>query len=218
MEQTIAAIKHLSSYWKILPELSSLALMDLHEKALLYAVANSLPPNSVMVEIGTFIGASASILSVANPQSVVYTVDSYGTLLDNDKHAIGIQEKLFGTGNKRSLENVKNLLKDYTNIIPIDAISPHGLPMQLSMLSPDLYFEDGSHSNPEFKNNVDFWLPKINKGGFAIFHDHRPWLSPDNPLNFPDIDARLKLLFEDSAWEFIAKANSLSVFKKIHGN
>ena len=53
------------------------SLMTLVEKFLLEKISKQLPANSIVVEIGTYLGGSASILACANPNISVHSYDLY---------------------------------------------------------------------------------------------------------------------------------------------
>jgi hypothetical protein len=81
--------------------------------------------------------------------------------------------------------------------------SPKGL-HELN-LECDLVFLDAAHTNPSDRENIDFWLPKVKKGGVFAGHDYSTqW--PDVMENVNYIKERLGvaevLTVGSSIWYF----------------
>lgn len=133
--------------------------MTRFERLLLYKLALSLKENSIIVEIGSYIGASSSFLASAAKQKkhTVHCIDTW----KNE----GMSEGDRDTFN----EFCKNIepLKDYIHIL-------RGSSVDIAKTfneKIDLLFIDGDHSYEAVKADVEYWLPKIKNHGIVIFHD-----------------------------------------------
>jgi len=133
--------------------------LTLSDKLLLYKLARGLKRDSVIVEVGSYLGASSTFLAIAAEEedSIVYCVDTWSNdamseskcdtyssfVLNTDKFA-GTIHPLRG----RSIEIAEQFSK------PID-----------------LLFIDGDHSYSGCSSDVKAWLPKLKDGGVVVFHD-----------------------------------------------
>lgn len=159
------------------------ALLSNEDKILLHCVAKSLPENSVVVEVGTFLGVSSAIMANSNQNIEINTFDTY----DNDiySHKQLLLFKKFLGRIKRDYENVKAKHVQFSNINFNKSHSPEDC---LTWNKPvDLYFEDGLHVNPYLANNINFWPKFIKPGGLLIFHDYRPNFPKHHWLYFKDV-------------------------------
>lgn len=143
--------------------------------------------DSVIVELGSLHGKSSSIISKAAPLAKLFCIDPWW---GHDSSVKDITEEVArsrgwpvpGTRNTVSffLENVK----DCTNITPVKANSPTGI--EDLQLDVDLVFLDAAHTNPSDRTNIDFWLPKVKKGGIFAGHDYSD--------SWPDVKANVAYL------------------------
>ena len=190
-------------------------LMNYDEKFLLIQLSRSLAPNSVIVEVGSYLGSSAAIMSKANPEVDIHCFDPFE---DSDSRQVDGWRNTFlaqalGPNTPRTLEGVQTLLQDYPRIQLHQGYSPWDF---LDWNTPvDLYFEDGMHQNPEFAANIDFWSSKIKVGGLMAIHDHRYWLEPGVPLHYQDIIDRVAELGTDPNWHYVGQIYSTVVFEKL---
>ena len=60
-----------------LPPRARLGLMNPYDRLVLHHVAQSLPNNATILEVGSFLGASAVIMSHACPTAQVYSIDQF---------------------------------------------------------------------------------------------------------------------------------------------
>ena len=176
-------------------DLSQFAFMDRLEKELLAELSSSLPENAVIVEVGTFMGGSASILANANPSATVTCYDLY----EDDPHKryrAEPQYKLFDqmlgmTDAPRTFENVKKLMSGIPNVVLNKCKSPDGITWDKPI---DLYFEDGIHMNPRLNMNIEFWRQHIKIGGYLVLHDYRPHFPADHYWRWPDVETEFARL------------------------
>jgi len=190
-------------------------LMNYDEKFLLIQLSRSLAPNSVIVEVGSYLGSSAAIMSLANPEVDIHCFDPFE---DSDPRQVDGWQNTFlaqalGPDTPRTLEGVQALLKDFPRIHLHQGYSPWDF---LDWTTPvDLYFEDGMHQDPEFAANIDFWSSKIKVGGLMAIHDHRYWLEPGVPLHYWDIINRVSELRTQANWRYVGQIYSTAVFEKL---
>ena len=130
----------------------------------LWKLASCIPPESVLVEIGTGAGRTTAILAdaVAGKGSIVYTVDNYSCV-----------EKYGEYGWDAEVAK-KNLLKldlhGHTRFL----IGESAEVAKAFVLEIDFLFIDGPHSYKGVCIDMDSWCPKVRKGGIISGHDFNP--------------------------------------------
>jgi hypothetical protein len=132
------------------------------ERIILYKKVIQLKRQSVMVEIGSYLGASSFFLAAgasdSNTNSLVFCVDTWM----ND----GMSEGKRDTWNEFHI-NTSNFSKF---IVPCRGSSAEIA--QTFNRDIDLLFIDGDHSFEGCKKDVESWLPHVRSGGIIIFHDY----------------------------------------------
>jgi len=135
--------------------------------------------NAVFVEIGAFKG-----------QSIVYLAERVKELGKNIKlYTVDIfeyaeQQRPWAPNNELGIsfydEFLKNIepMKDY--ITPIKG-SSHEMYKKFEDESIDFLFIDGDHNYSAVKKDLEYWYPKVKKGGIISGHDYT-W-----------VDARVKM-------------------------
>ena len=126
----------------------------------LYETAKSLPDNAVIVEIGSYLGRSASFIAAALKESnkTFFAVDTF------ENHAMT-------EGKRDTLASFKENTKPFNDHIQI----LQGLSAEVVRdfsLSIDLLFIDGDHSYEGCLADLESWLPHVKEGGSIIFHDY----------------------------------------------
>jgi hypothetical protein len=193
-----------------LPLHSKFAMLDQKEKHFLFDFTSKLKADSVILEVGTFLGGSASIMASSNPKITVHSVDNYNDTHDRHKpEIVDMLQRALGD-KSRTLESVQDLVSKYKNVRLHKGNSP--VDFQNWDIPVDVYVEDGSHANPVFQNNVNFWTKFLRKDGYLILHDHRPFLPDGHPSKFPDV---INLVKDLSDYEVVDKVESLIVLKKL---
>jgi hypothetical protein len=208
-------------YEKELSPLKDFALSSMLDKITLHMIAKLLPAHSVVVEMGTYLGASVAIMAHANPQLEIHAYD----LFDNqsyDKKQKQLLTQALGAEQLRTLENVGKFLEQYPNIhlhkVNIEDLIDFDKEI-------DLFIEDSSHRNPQLANSLNNWLPKVKINGLALLHDYRPWLELDHQGRYYDVETQVTLLSKDTHWKFLGQVTNLenkdnpyssyAIFKKI---
>lgn len=125
------------------------------------------------VEIGSAHGKSSMIIAEAIKKGLLYCIDTWdGTSLyksEFDHETI----KLRGYPEKGTVNTMEFFLKNTSmmqNIIPIKGSSPQVVKDWTKPV--DFVFLDVNHKNPNDRENLDFWLPKIKKNGCLVGHDY----------------------------------------------
>jgi predicted O-methyltransferase YrrM len=133
--------------------------MALQERLLLYKLARELKPGSVIVEIGSYLGASSTFLAAGAKESrgLVYCVDTW----ENDAMSEGQRDTYE--------EFMKNTQRFKTVIAPLRGLSTDIARSFNKRI--DLLFIDGDHSYEGVKEDVEAWFPKLNEKAVVIFHD-----------------------------------------------
>ena len=199
----------------MIKKLFKLALIEPVERMELFKIVRTLAEDSVIVEVGSFMGGSAAIMSIANPLVQIHCFDPFESdtnykHTDTYKNQYNVFFELLGRQDARSIENVGYILKDYSNIHLHKRHSPHNITWTQPI---DLYFEDGVHSDPELTMNLNFWTPMIKSGGYLVLHDHRPWLELTNPFRHVDIEQAYDRLLSQG-YKKVSKVRSLTILQK----
>ena len=172
-KRTISAkLKDLSAHLKYFPWELGLYLrghgpcfriyshLTLDEKLLLYSLAKKLSPNSVIVEIGSYLGASTTFLAAGAKEnsSQVYCVDTWKNDAMSEGPRDTFDEFISNTDLYRKL------------IVPIRGKS---VDVGREFDKPiDMLFLDGDHSYEACRVDVETWLPKVKPGGSILLHDY----------------------------------------------
>jgi len=138
----------------------------------LYKKAKSLPPNGVIVEIGSFMGLSAIVMGCGlrdngNFGARIYCVDSW----DN------VYLEKVEVSDKRDLYDIfrENIARAGLEsfIYPIHKKSLEAV-ADFAINSVDMLFIDGDHSFESCFADLNSWYQKVRPGGTILGHDCRP--------------------------------------------
>lgn len=185
------------------------SLTSFKEKFFLLLFAEQLKNNSTIVEVGTYLGGTASIMAKANLTSKIYCFDCF------DNYNIPASQKIrdaqidqsIGRGKERTIENIREFLKDYNNI-ELFKVENRNSVVDYWSKEIDVYFEDGNHWDPILTKNVDYWSQWIKPGGFMMLHDYSP--------NWPDVTELVKKYQNNDNWNFLGTVDTLAIFQKIN--
>lgn len=141
-------------------------------------------PNPVAVELGTFFGRGAAILS--RYFHVVHTIDCFERidLIDNIGSSIHYKEHLLTF--PRSFEIVESYLNRFKKIRVHCGSTSDFAELYVGHTGNDdpdisLLFIDADHTFEGVKADYNAWYPKVVPGGYIIIHDSGPnakWLEP----------------------------------------
>lgn len=189
------------------------SLMTLVEKFLLEKIATQLPDNAIVVEIGTYLGGSTSVIACANPNIFVHSYDLYDDF-DYDKfNGTNYQELALGKNSKRTLDNVKKVVDRYTNITLHKVLSDSQLEWNQGPI--DFVFHDGNHTNPTLQKDLDFWSQYLKPNGLIAIHDHRPNLPESHFNRWLDVEKEVSRLTSEKSFKIINGIDSLVVMQKV---
>ena len=219
MISIIQQIKTLSPR-ELLPHIQLLAKkhifssnVTLKEKILLLLLANKLENDSVVVEVGTYLCGSAVIIAEANKNCNLFCFDTFDDLPTVSNHTQLIKNSL-GEGKSRTLENVKEFIKEYENINLVKVDGRDSVVNDWNKMI-DVYFEDGNHWEPTLSKNIEYWTQWVKPNGYMILHDYRPYLKEGTWGRFPDVEKVVAKLQQDSRWTFIDFVDSMAIFQKV---
>jgi predicted O-methyltransferase YrrM len=159
--------------------------------------------NGTIIELGSMHGRSAYCLSKSSPTSKIFCVDYWSGWPSTTAD---------GITRDNSLEVFKSFTIDCPNIIPVQLfLNEKAAPFCEEPV--DLVFIDTSHTNPDDWNVIEFWLPKIRKGGTICGHDYYNGID-GQPIHYPDVvenvarletmlDKKVDLHLESCVWSFV---------------
>lgn len=127
------------------------------EQELLVVLARHLQPGSIIVEIGSEFGMSASLFRYGAPPDVeIYCVDLFPNGLHDYFQANLMEVDLF--------YNIHILKGD-------SAKMGRAWGQQQPIKPIDLLFIDGDHTYQGCKRDIEAWTPYVKPGGWIVFHD-----------------------------------------------
>jgi len=143
----------------------------------LYQLAKLLPSKSIVVEIGSYIGASSLMISKGlRNDSKLFCIDTW----KNDAMTEGNWDSY--------LEFKRNTKSEKRKIVPIRNTSLFASQDFNSTI--DLLFIDGDHSYEGVKMDWDSWSPKLKSGSIVVFHD-TSWANGVNRVIKEDVRPKI---------------------------
>jgi hypothetical protein len=194
------------------------------DRLLLAKIASELPPQSIVVEIGTYLGAAMAVMSTVNSQIEIHAYDLFESEINltyYNRNRLWSRLMFLGPGQVRTLANVSKLLEPWPNI-QLHQVTAEETPIFDQAI--DVFIEDSTHCNPQLRRSLDTWLPRVKQGGLALIHDYRPWLPQGTHDKWPDVESEVDRLAADSGWNFFGqlsggelegKWRSYAVFQKL---
>jgi predicted O-methyltransferase YrrM len=123
----------------------------------LVGVAEQIPENGTMINIGAGVGTSSLAVAEARPDINIITVDicEGGPLggLENEINAFKNAEM-----EDQLPEQILGDSKEIGKTWDRDKV--------------DFIFVDGDHTEPGIRNDIDAWLQHVKDGGIIVFHDY----------------------------------------------
>lgn len=188
------------------------ALLRPTEKFFLDHCAKNLKNDSIVVEIGTFLGGAASILAHSNPKIKIFSIDQYDDYNWDPNQKLMIDKASNGQLKVRTLELVKKINERY-NIEFLSGTSPYDFFDWSHEI--DLYIEDGTHSGQILFDNINFWTKKIKVGGYVFLHDYRPYLNIGHELRFIDVEQSFMTLLNEGNFVFNGFYGDYAALKRV---
>jgi predicted O-methyltransferase YrrM len=124
----------------------------------IYNLAKSLSKKSVLLEVGSYLGASSLMIAKGiKKSSKLICVDTW----QNDAMSEGKWDsyKIFLSNIRPVKDRIETVQS--TSIEASNKINEH----------LDMIFIDGDHSYEAVKNDVSNWFPKLKSGGIIVMHD-----------------------------------------------
>lgn len=187
------------------------ALLRPLEKLFLHHFAKSLKANTSILEIGTFLGGCAAIMSHANPNINITTIDQYDSYLWNPNQTQMIDLASNKTKQKRDLKLVQSI-NQYKNITFLHGESPIDFTNWSDTI--DIYIEDGTHSGKILSDNISFWTNKLKNKGYVLLHDYRTYLPVNHKLRFKDVENHANNLQQIHKYDCIGVYGDYIVLRK----
>jgi predicted O-methyltransferase YrrM len=132
------------------------------EKFALYKLSRKIKlRNSIVVEIGSYLGASTCFLAAGLKSDTIYCIDTW----QNDAMTEGIRDTYseFRKNTERYRDKIIEIRGWSYDVV--DRI--RSLNKQINLL-----FIDGDHSYEGVKKDWDLYSPMLGKGSIVIFHDY----------------------------------------------
>lgn len=210
----------------IIPTHAAYALMQPNEKALLAEISSTIQDDGVILEIGSWLLGSTSIIA-ANTNARIYAFDLYDSVsADKIDDSIPMdmgdidwyrqaEAHVIGTNTKRSAENMQDFISDeYPTIKCITNTQTTKCYNDITRMlvdGIDMYFEDGDHTNPILKKHLDLFVPLIKKGGYFVAHDYKaPY------AEYSDLDEIVDEMIADTkTWELKLEVDHIVVLSKL---
>lgn len=129
------------------------------EKQALLTLSKGLKQNSVLVEIGSYLGASSCFISMGakNKNNKLYCVDTW-------------QNDAMTEGKRETFDVFKENTSDFSDIIqPLQGKSDEVAAKFDKQI--DFIFFDGDHNYEGIKTDWEKWSPKLKSGSVVVFHD-----------------------------------------------
>ena len=147
-------------------------------------LAKTVPPNGVIVEVGSFCGRSAVAWAMSVDRSA--TVYCYDIFYENIQNSEGTMSNTWEEFQKNTAE--------FKHTIPVRGITP----TEVGYTDPrpiDIFFIDASHTNPDDWNIIQHFLPFVKSGGIISGHDYSSYLQR-HPVAFLDVNLNVHRLEE----------------------
>jgi len=173
------------------------------EQDYLYTLAQELPANAVILEIGGEFGMSASIFSKGAPSARVYSVDIRYDGELAQQHAANLREA--GVG-----DNVTRIAGDSqlkTTVAKFKKLEKERI---------DLLFVDGAHDYQGALNDFNLWAPLVKSTGYLVLHDTAGTTNRMPHLLHFDVSRALATWYKDngSDWAVANNVNTITSFKR----
>ncbi len=136
--------------------------LGINEAKVLYDYAKKINNNSVIVEIGAYLGRSTCFISEAIKKKKKITFFSIDTF----------QNQAMSEGLKNTYkEYLKNIFRYKYKIKTIRGFS-YNVVKSLQYIKIDLLWIDADHSYTACKKDIEDWYPLVKENGYIIFHDY----------------------------------------------
>jgi hypothetical protein len=163
----------------------------------LQALTDTLPPATIMAEVGVFAGESSRVFMESGRVKVLYGVDPWDFQEDNIYGA-----EWDGATIERSFDQV---IMDFPGqVFKIKGFSPQAAE-HFAAGELDAVYIDGDHAYAAVAADIHAWWPKVREGGVMAGHDYSV-AGPDVIQAVNEIFGQPDKIYPDTSW-VVAKSN-----------
>jgi len=132
-------------------------------------LSKKIKPDGILVEIGCFLGKSATEWAKHLPNSKIICIDSFNTPYHILEQLLAQADYDIPQGTHNQFEMFKHYTKNYKNITGIEGFvnKTFGFPGKA-----DFVFEDSTHTGEYLELVLPFWWEHLNFGGILAGHDY----------------------------------------------
>lgn len=158
-------------------------------------ISNNLSENSIMIEIGSYMGESTMLFGCSGKFKEIYAIDPHS---GNEEF-----NQLFGYNWDIVKKEFEINTRFFDNIIYIQNYS-YNVVNQFEDNSIDFIYIDGNHNYESVKKDLELYIPKLKVGGYIGGHDYyNHWDGVVKAIN--EIIGEPDYLFEDLSWIYQIK-------------
>lgn len=159
--------------------------MPLIDLQVLERLAQGVPINGIIVEVGSFKGRSSwTLANSCDPSVTVYCIDLW------DEYWKGKEPG----SDPHTLQLFKKNVEECPNIIPLMGGSTEvDWPEERKA---DLIFIDGDHTSPQVDKDLEVWVQRLKPGGILAGHDFNVYRWPDVCRAVIRLSEKMKLPFK----------------------
>ena len=172
----------------------------------LFQIAEILPKNSTVLEIGSWKGKSTWCISQGLKKGTIHCIDPFNAAGEEGSKEIYEKTK----GNNSLLEQFQNNMKGISKKVKITTHKGYSSDFVDTILNIDFLFIDGDHSVEGCRFDYENFENEVKVGGFLAFHDYY--------LDRPELGSTWvieNLVKQNKNYIHYNYFDSLAVFKKI---
>jgi MMP 1-O-methyltransferase len=172
----------------------------------LFSIANLLPINACVLEIGSWKGKSTWCISQGLKSGTINCIDPFNAAGEEGSKETYEKSK----GNRSLLEQFNTNLSDVPKSVLIETFKGYSNEFVGRVKKIDFLFIDGDHSVDGCKFDFENFEKDLSVNGYIAFHDYYKGRNDLGPTWVID-----NLLINNPSYEFFNNYDSLFVFKKI---
>lgn len=172
----------------------------------LHTIANSLPKNATVVEIGSWKGKSTFCIATGLKNGVIHCIDPFNSA--GEEGSKEIYEK--NQGAESLLSQFRRNLRSIPKSVQIKVHKGYSQDFVGAIPQIDFLFIDGDHSIDGCKYDFENYSHYVNINGLIAFHDFYPERKELGPTWVVE-----NLVKHNSSFKFFCGYDSLQVFQKV---
>jgi predicted O-methyltransferase YrrM len=150
--------------------------MSVRDLEVLEHLAQRVPENGIIVEVGSFMGRSSWALAKSCDKTVnVICVDAWPPYTFNNEDLKKLSA--YQEGMEFDISHFRKNISDCPNIEVMEGCSTE-IPWEKERLI-DLIFIDGDHESPGVNNDLECWFERLKPDGIFSGHDFNVGVFPD---------------------------------------